>query len=137
MLLALGMFVFGMDSLVYNQVQRRRSWRHPTNDRVGARPAGQFAGPGDDVITLPGVLAPGLTGRREALDELAAMADLGEAHTLVDGDGEHFGAYVITDLDETRRHIMIDSRPRLIDFTLTLKRMDDDVAAQDATEAPQ
>ena len=83
------------------------------------------------------MLAPGLTGRREALDELAAMADLGEAHTLVDGDGEHFGAYVITDLDETRRHIMIDSRPRLIDFTLTLKRMDDDVAAQDATEAPQ
>lgn len=137
MLLALGMFVFGMDSLIYNQVQRRRSWRHPTNDRVGARPAGQFAGPGDDVITLPGVLAPGLTGRREALDELAAMADLGEAHTLVDGDGEHFGAYVITDLDETRRHIMIDSRPRLIDFTLTLKRMDDDVAAHDATEAPQ
>jgi phage protein U len=137
MLLALGMFVFGMDSLVYNQVQRRRSWRHPTNDRVGARPAGQFAGPGDDVFTLPGVLAPGLTGRREALDELAAMADLGEAHTLVDGDGEHFGAYVITDLDETRRHITIDSQPRLIDFTLTLKRMDDDVAAQDATEAPQ
>lgn len=137
MLLALGMFVFGMDSLVYNQVQRRRSWRHPTNDRVGARPAGQFAGPGDDVITLPGVLAPGLTGRREALHELAAMADLGEAHTLVDGDGEHFGAYVITDLDETRRHITIDSQPRLIDFTLTLKRMDDDVVAQDAAEAPQ
>lgn len=137
MLLALGMFVFGMDSLVYNQIQRRRSWRHPTNDRVGARPAGQFAGPGEDVITLPGVLAPGLTGRREALDELASMADLGEAHTLVDGDGEHFGAYVITDLDETRRHITIDSQPRLIDFTLTLKRMDDDVAAQDATEAPQ
>ncbi|MFY0399956.1 phage tail protein [Brevundimonas naejangsanensis] len=137
MLLALGMFVFGMDSLVYNQIQRRRSWRHPTNDRVGARPAGQFAGPGEDVITLPGVLAPGLTGRREALDELAAMADAGEAYTLVDGDGEHFGAYVITDLDETRRHITIDSQPRLIDFTLTLKRMDDDVAAQDATEAPQ
>lgn len=137
MLLALGMFVFGMDSLVYNQIQRRRGWRHPTNDRVGARPAGQFAGPGEDVITLPGVLAPGLTGRREALDELAAMADAGEAYTLVDGDGEHFGAYVITDLDETRRHITIDSQPRLIDFTLTLKRMDDDVAAQDATEAPQ
>lgn len=137
MLLALGMFVFGMDSLVYNQIQRRRGWRHPTNDRVGARPAGQFAGPGDDVITLPGVLAPGLTGRREALDELAAMADAGEAYTLVDGDGEHFGAYVITDLDETRRHITIDSQPRVIDFTLTLKRMDDDVAAQDATEAPQ
>lgn len=137
MLLALGMFVFGMDSLVYNQIQRRRSWRHPTNDRVGARPAGQFAGPGEDIITLPGVLAPGLTGRREALDELAAMADAGEAYTLVDGDGEHFGAYVITDLDETRRHITIDSQPRLIDFTLTLKRMDDDVAAQDATEAPQ
>ncbi len=137
MLLALGMFVFGMDSLVYNQIQRRRSWRHPTNDRVGARPAGQFAGPGEDVITLPGVLAPGLTGRREALDELAAMADAGEAYTLVDGDGEHFGAYVITDLDETRRHITIDAQPRLIDFTLTLKRMDDDIVAQDTTEAPQ
>jgi hypothetical protein len=51
-LLTLGMFVFGMDTLAYSDLQRRITWRHEASDRFGARPAVQFIGPGDDDVTI-------------------------------------------------------------------------------------
>lgn len=132
MLLALGMYVFSTDTTTFNQLQRRRTWRHPSSERVNARPASQFAGPGDDIITLPGFLAPGLNGSRDALEQLAKLADAGGALTLVDGAGYNYGAYLITDLDETKRRIMVDGQARAIDFSLSLKRADDDLMQQPA-----
>lgn len=125
MLMSLGLFAFSNDDLSYAQLQRRTSWRHPTNDRVGARAAGQYAGPGDDIVTMSGLLAPGLIGRAGALDDLRELADQGEAWPLVDGAGYVYGVFVITDLDETQRAIFADGVPRVSDFTLTLKRMDE------------
>lgn len=131
MLMSLGLFAFSNDDLSYAQLQRRTSWRHPTNDRVGARAAGQYAGPGDDIVTMTGLLAPGVIGRAGALDDLRELADQGEAWPLVDGAGYVYGVFVITDLDETQRAIFADGVPRVSDFTLSLKRMDDSLA-QDA-----
>ncbi|MNH79266.1 Phage P2 GpU [compost metagenome] len=128
MLMSLGLFAFSNDDLSYAQLQRRTSWRHPTNDRVGARAAGQYAGPGDDIVTMSGLLAPGVIGRAGALDDLRELADQGEAWPLVDGAGYVYGVFVITDLDETQRAIFADGVPRVSDFTLSLKRMDDSVA---------
>lgn len=128
MLMSLGLFAFSNDDLSYAQLQRRTSWRHPTNDRVGARAAGQYAGPGDDIVTMTGLLAPGVIGRAGALDDLRELADQGEAWPLVDGAGYVYGVFVITDLDETQRAIFADGVPRVSDFTLSLKRMDDSVA---------
>lgn len=125
MLLSLGMFAFSMDDAMFDQLRRRRNWRHPTGDRVGGRAVGQFAGPGDDTINLAGAVAPGQLGRREALDELAAMADVGAAYPLVDGEGYVYGAFVIEGLDETKKHFDL-TQARLIDFSLELRRMDDD-----------
>ncbi len=137
-LMTLGMFVFDLPSLTYNQLQRRSSWRHPTSDRVGARPKGQFAGAGDDDITLTGNLAPLAMGAVDALDTLRDMAGTGEAFPLVDGTGQVYGAYVITGLDETQRSIIDNGRPRISDFTLSLKRMDDDLPDDGETEdAPE
>lgn len=126
MLMALGTYVFGIDSLLFNQLQRKRNWRHPSNDRVGASPASQFAGPGDDTVNLGGLLAPGQIGNAEALDDIATMAKAGQAYTLLDGEGYIYGAYVITDLDETKRNFLIDGQALAVDFTISLKRVDDD-----------
>lgn len=126
MLLALGMFDFAIDTALFSQIQRRRNWRHPSNDRVGARAASQFAGPGDDIITIGGLLAPGQIGHAEALDDIALMADAGEAYPLLDGEGYVYGAYVITDLDETKKHFLVDGQALAVDFVITLKRVDDD-----------
>lgn len=128
MLMSLGEFVFSIDSALFSQLQRRRSWRHPSNDRFGARAASQFAGPGDEIVTVSGLVAPGQLGRREALDELAGMADEGAAWPLLDGEGDVYGDYVITDLDETTRAFLPNGQAIVVDFTLTLRRVDEEQA---------
>lgn len=125
-LMTLGLFVFDLPTLTYQQLQRRTTWRHAASERVGARAAGQYVGPGDDDITLTGMLAPVAFGDAGSLDDLRTMGDSGEAWPLVDGAGRVYGAFVITGLDETQKSIMDNGVPRLSDFSLSLKRMDDD-----------
>ena len=125
MLMALGMFVFGLPTLAYQDLQRQTTWRHPSNSRVGSRPARQCVGPGDDTITLSGVLVPELMGRAASLDELRAMADTGAAWALASGAGEIMGAFVIESINTTGTVMMDDGRPRRIEFTLQLARVDD------------
>lgn len=125
MMMALGMFVFSLQTLAYQELQRKTTWRHPTNSRVGNRPAAQFTGPGDDTITLPGVLAPELGGSTASLAELREMGDSGQAWALVSGSGRVFGAWVITGMDESSKVLMDNGAARQIDFTLHLQRVDD------------
>lgn len=136
MLLSLGMFAFSIDDALFDQLRRRRTWRHPSGDRVGARPSSQFAGPGDDLITLAGLLAPGQIGRADALEDLAAMADTGEAYPLVDGEGYVYGAFVIEGLDESKKFFGVTGQARSNDFTLDLKRVDDDEGETGAAGQP-
>lgn len=125
-LMSIGMFSFEIDTALFDQLRRRRSWRHPSNDRVNNRPAFQFAGPGDDDISLSGRIYPGQIGDAAAIDQLATMAATGQAFPLVDGEGDVYGAYVIVGLDETKRQIGASGKPAVIEFSLDLKRTDDD-----------
>lgn len=125
MLMSLDQFVFGMSTLAHQELQRQRQWKHASNARVGARPGRQFTGPGDDTITISGVLVPELTGKLASLDELANMAGKGQAYALVDGAGTVYGAYLITGMQETGSHIDASGRPRRVAFSITLERTDD------------
>jgi phage protein U len=124
-MMCLGQFVFALKTLPYQSIQRKNAWRHPSNARVGLRPARQFAGPDDEAITLSGVLLPEFAGDVFALDELREMADEGEAYVLVDGTGKLYGRFVIEDLEETGTVFFRDGTPRRIEFTLNMKRVDD------------
>ena len=126
MLMALGQFVFSMSTLAYQDMQRQNQWRHPSHSRVGARPARQFVGPGDETISLKGVVAPELTGSTKTLDEVRAMAGTGQAWSLVSGTGDVYGAYVIESVSETSSHFLPDGTPRRIDFSLQLARVDEE-----------
>ena len=128
MLMALGMFVFGLPTLAYQELQRQTTWRHPSNSRVGGRPARQYVGPGDDTITLSGVLAPEFKGSTRTLLQLREMANSGKAWALVSGAGEVFGAWVIENLTETRTVLMDNGAPRRIEFELQLAAVDDERA---------
>lgn len=125
MMMALGLFVFGMHTVAYQELQRQTDWRHPSTSRVGTNPARQFLGRGDDTITLPGVLVSGLTGTQISLDTLRIMADTGKAWTLIEGTGRIYGIYVIESISETRSYFFKDGAARRIEFTLTLQRVDD------------
>lgn len=130
-MMALGQFVFSLPTLAYNDFKRSSTWRHPSNSRVGARPARQSLGPGDDTITLAGVLAPEFKGDPRAIEQLRAMADKGNAYALVSGRGEVFGAWAIESVNETGTMHMDNGAPRRIEFDLQLVRVDD--AQADAT----
>lgn len=125
MMMSLGQFVFSLPTLAYQQLRRQTEWRHADNDRVGARPADQFVGPGRDDVDLDGVLLPELAGDRLSLDTLRTLGDSGAAQPLVDGSGVVYGAYVVTSISETQTVFFKDGTPRRIEFQLRLKRVDD------------
>ncbi|WP_415844664.1 phage tail protein [Stutzerimonas zhaodongensis] len=125
MMMALGMFVFSLETLAYQEFQRHTEWRHGSTSRIGTNPARQYMGRGDDSITLPGVLLPALAGTQLSLDTLRYMADTGKSWPLVEGTGKVYGTWIIESLSETRTLFFRDGQARRIEFTLLLKRIDD------------
>lgn len=125
MMMALGMFVFSLETLAYQEFQRQTDWRHGSTSRIGTNPARQYMGRGEDSITLPGVLLPALAGSPLSLDTLRMMADTGKAWPLVEGTGKIYGLWVIESLSETRTLFFRDGAARRIEFTLKLTRIDD------------
>lgn len=126
MMLALGMFVFSLSTAAYQELQRQTEWRHASSSRVGAAPARQFVGRGEDSITLPGIILPELAGSALSLDALRLMANTGKAWPMVEGSGRIYDLWVIESLSETKTLFFRDGTPRRIEFTLSLKRIDDD-----------
>lgn len=125
-MMALGMFVFELNTLPYQEDHQKLGWHHPSTSRVGKRPASQYTGPEDETRKLSGVLLPELTGGEPSLAELQQMADQGDAYPLVSGDGTVHGLFVIESLELARSHFFDDGAARRIEFTLHLKRVDDD-----------
>lgn len=126
MMMALGMFVFSLRTAAYQELQRQTDWRHASNSRIGAAPARQFVGRGEDAITLPGIIFPELAGSALSLDAIRLMANTGKAWPMVEGTGRIYGLWVIESLSENKTIFFSDGTPRRIEFTLSLKRTDDD-----------
>ncbi|SAI47537.1 Phage protein U [Bordetella ansorpii] len=125
MMMALGMFVFGLPTLAYETLERSTEWRHPSNSRVGAMPAYQFIGKGQDTISLAGRLIPDVAGSGGSLTLLRRMADTGRAYVLVSGMGRVYGAYVITDLKESESLHYVNGMPQRTEFTISLTCVSD------------
>ncbi len=58
MMMSLGLFLFEIGTLPYQQLARSSEYRFAESERFGARSAQQFTGEGDDKITLSGALYP-------------------------------------------------------------------------------
>lgn len=132
--MSLGTFVFAIDTLLFDEVSRRRNWRHSKSQRIGARDANQFVGPGEDEVSLSGQAVAELQDGEASLDQLASMADQGGIWPLVDGSGNVWGSYVIVALDERSRLFYPNGKARQIEFGLDLSRVDD-VSAPAGTAA--
>lgn len=115
-------------ALQEQQLQYQRSWRHAANSRVNRRPSTQFLGPENDMLTLSGVLMPEITGGRLSLLALEQMAEQGKAWPLIEGSGTIYGMYVIEGLNQTKTEFFRDGMPRRIEFTLSLKRVDESLS---------
>lgn len=124
MLMSLGMFPFSLSTLAHEDLSRRTAWRHATAQRVGARDATQYVGPGEESISFGGTAHADLTDGRAQLDRLREMANTGQAWPLVDGTGTVFGAFIIQTLDEKHKALFPDGTARAIDFSIDLLRVD-------------
>lgn len=129
MMLVLGMFVFQLQTLPYQSLQRDVDYRWPSNSRVGQRPAMQFLGVNEEKIVLSGSLLPEITGGRLSLLALNLMADEGRAWPLLDGSGTIYGMFVINSVSETYTEFFADGAARKIDFTVNLTRVDESLTA--------
>jgi len=125
-MMSFGLFVFELKTTPYQQQQHQLEWRHPSNSRVGKRPARQYAGQGDETINLSGILYPELTGGPVNLDKIRDMADTGQAYALIDGTGRILGQFVVERLSTTQTVFFQDGTARKIEFDLKLTRVDDD-----------
>lgn len=123
-MLSLGMFVFSLATLTFDELQRKMDWRHAKSERHGARAASQFLGPGEDTVSLPGSIVPGVAGDYGSLRRLREMAASGDAWPLVDGSGTVLGQFRIVAIDESQTYHAAGGLARRIDFTLDLDRAD-------------
>ncbi|WP_195848366.1 phage tail protein [Providencia sp. wls1921] len=125
---ALGLFVFELRTTPFQAMQREHQFRFGYHNRIGKRPSYQFLGPSNDPITLSGTLYPELTGGKFSLLALQAMAETGKAWSFIGGDGTIYGMYVIESLSENKSDFFEDSAARKIEFTLTIKRVDESLS---------
>ncbi len=125
MLMALGLFVFSIPTLAFDDLSRKASYRHASNPRIGARDATQFIGVGDETVSIAGSAFAELGEGEASIAQLRAMAETGAAWSLVDGTGAVWGSFVIQTVDEKRRAFWPDGTPRQIDFAIELLRVDD------------
>ena len=139
MILSLGQFVFSVDTLTFNELQRSRSWSFASNDIAQGRPQCQFTGTGEETISIPFLIYQDHGfGNRQSVDDLAEMADTGAGYVLIDGSGYIYGVFAIDSIDDNRSFLTINGVPRKVDGTLKLTRVDDNrIQADKSSDIPE
>ena len=123
MMMVYGMFVFTLRTVPYQQLQHSQEWRHVKNDRVNKSAAWQYIGPGDDNITLSGVLYPEITGGNLSLETIGFS---GRPWPLIEGGGWIYGMYVMTRLERGKTEFDQYGLAKKIEFTISLSRANGD-----------
>ena len=126
MLMTLGLFVFSINTLSYQSLQRTTTWRHNNQNRIGNTPSYQYLGPGEDNKSLSGWIAPELAGSALSLNRLRQMANTGEPYVIVDGTGKVHGLWVIQQITETKTLFYPNGEAKRIEFSINLSHVSDD-----------
>ncbi len=124
-MLSLGLFLFGVDTIAYQEFQRRTDYRHAATERLGAMPAFQYLGPGVDSVSLPGVLMPELTGPNTSIQQLREMAATGDAFPMLESNGTVIGKFILRSVEERKSNFLPGGGARRIEFALELERVAD------------
>jgi hypothetical protein len=127
MMMVYGMFVFTLNTAPYQSLARTSGFRHVKNERIGKSAKWQYIGAGEDAITLSGSLYPEVTGGDVSLEVLRTMAYTARPWPLIEGTGIIYGMFVIDSITETRTEFFSDGKAKKIEFTLSLKKVSEDV----------
>lgn len=121
-MMQLGPFQFQLNTATYQDLQRQSQYRWAAQDRFGKRPALQYTGPGDDAITLSGVILTEYRGGPGQVERMRAVAMLGLPQLLIDGYGRLLGTWVIESIEENQSVFAAFGRPRKQEFTLKIRK---------------
>ena len=118
-------FRFSVDTAAWNSLQRETSWRWPQQERVGAGPALQYVGPGEETMTLDGVIFPHYRNAgSNQINSMREQAGLGQPFILTTGTGQALGQWVIESISETQTEHLPGGIPLKQEFSLQLQRFD-------------
>ena len=85
-------FTFSLATAAWQELARSTAWRWRRAERLGAAPARQYVGPGDDTIRLRGTVYPAERGAGiRQIDDLRAAAAAGEPLRLTAAPGDGGG----------------------------------------------
>ncbi len=136
MMMLLGPIYFSIDTAAYEQLQRNTQYQWASQNRLTypklkhlgiGGPAYQYTGPGDETISLNGTLYPQYSGGPLQLTLMRLSASIGVALPLIEGSGFVLGRWFIESVQETNSVLFADGSPRKIDFSLSLKRYNEDL----------
>lgn len=113
-------YVFGVRDLPQTGLDRDLDLRWDGIKRLGRRVAQQYLGPGEEKVSLKGVIYPPNYGRFEILEQLRQEALRGRPRSVFTGYGRYQGLWVIKSIKDTQTHYLPGGYPRKIDFTIEL-----------------
>lgn len=125
-MLGLGEFRFEVSTLAYQKFSLNLSWRWLEQARIHRDPALQFVGRNVGEIELDGVIYPSFKGGLGQIEAMRSLADAGKPLQLIDGLGRIWGAWVITEIGDTRTVFADDGQARRIEFRIKLKAYGED-----------
>jgi len=120
-MMALGVFRFGMSAEAYQSFSHSASYRWGKVDRIGRAPALQFTGPDAQEVTIEGVIHPHFRGGLRQMEFMRLKAGTGKPMMMVDGLGWVWKRWVIVRVEERKSILMRDGAPKQIDFSITLQ----------------
>ena len=119
-LLSLGGYRFEVSGPSYEGLEHSTSARWAKLDRLGAKPARQFVGPGDETVYLDGTIYPRFGKGFGQIEAIRAAAGKGKPMMLVSGYGRVFGRFVIERVNSSQTYFLPDGSPQKATFSLEL-----------------
>lgn len=119
-MLKLGTFSFSVSTAAYQSLKRSAEYKWASQERFGKAPVYQAISPGEQTISLSGVIYPEYRGGFSQVPTLRALAGTMSPHVMVSGSGESLGRWVITKVEETGGTFADAGRARIIEFSLEL-----------------
>lgn len=119
-LIGLGPYRFSVSALNIEEVERSFEYRWEAVNRIGARPAMQFLGPGEEGVRMRGTIYPHYMGGFGQLEQMRSEAAKGKPRGVVSGFGRYYGKWCIRSINDTQSFFLADGSPRKVEFGIEL-----------------
>lgn len=119
----MGPYRFRIVGLNYQTLDRKFDYRWKAQERIGRRPAMQFMGPGEETVTLQGVLYPKDPRLGRGFSQLESMrreAMLGIPRGVASNLGRYYGIWCISGISDVQSYFTKGGAPRKVEFNINL-----------------